>query len=191
MNMNGIHVEIMWKEIAIILLIICLLRYTVDFYLVYKYKKLNNAFLEGRWEGLEEKLIKHRGICNIFSEGPFNRNIRVLYNGLCVALASIAYVRQDEEMFLYHLNYIKREDEYEMKAFILSLYYHAKKNEKKGEFYYKIYLNCSPKGKRMRDILEYIYGERQELLPNSLESFRNPAIIKLFHENNIINDEKR
>lgn len=190
MNSSGVHVQIMWKEIAIIFLCIYLMRCLTDFYIVYKYKKLNKAFYAGEWEGLEKKMIKHQNICNVFSDGPFNKNIRSLYNGLCVALASIGLLKEDEETFLRQLNCIKKDGEYEMKAFMLTLYYNSRGNKKEAIRQYQKYLSSNPRNQNMQDILEYIYEEKRELPISSAEGFQNPAIIKLLNDNKIALNHK-
>ena len=188
--MNKIYIQIMWKEIAIILLFICLLRFLTDFYIVKKYKKLIKDFFAGEWERLEIKMIKHQKICNIFSDGPFNKKIRAFYNGLCVALASIGLVRGDEETFLRQLSYIKKPEEYEMKSFMLSLYYNSKKNEKEAIEQFHKYIESNPKSKNMQDVLEYLYEQKVVFPASSVKSFHNPAIIKLFVDNNIKVDDR-
>ena len=186
MGINGITTQIMWTDIIITLAVIYALRTLTEVYIVKTYKKLNKAFFEGEWDGLEKKMIKHQNICNVFSDGPFNKDIRVLYNGLCVALASIGLMQGDEETFLRQLNYIKKEKEYEMKAFILSLYFCSKGNEEEAVIQYQKYLETNPKNKNAKNILEYLFGEKKEVPTSSVESFHNPAIIKLFKDNSII-----
>lgn len=190
MNSSGVHVQIMWKEIAIIFLCIYLMRCLTDFYIVNKYKKLNKAFYAGEWEGLEKKLIKHQRICNVFSDGPFNKNIRTLYNGLCVALASIGLLEEDEETFVRQLNCVKKDEEYEMKAFMLALYYNSRGNEKEAIRQYRKYMTSNPRNKNMQEVLEYLYGEKKEVPISSVESFQNPAIIKLLNDNIITLSDK-
>ena len=65
MNINGTNVQIMWKEIAIILLIVYITRFAIDIYIKTIYNKIYNQFYSYTWNGLEEKIKKHQKICNI------------------------------------------------------------------------------------------------------------------------------
>lgn len=72
-NISGSNVQIMWKEIAIILIILYLIRCLTDLYIIKEYKKILNSFFADEWRGLEQKIEKHQKLCNIFSNGPFNK----------------------------------------------------------------------------------------------------------------------
>ena len=123
MNINGTEVQIMWKEIAVGLLVLYVIRLLIDLYIKTEYKQFNNLFYSHDWNGLDVKIRKHQRICDVFSKGPWNKNVCLMYNGLCVALASMALINNDVVDFLNQLHYIKNEDNFEIKHFILALYY--------------------------------------------------------------------
>lgn len=191
MNVNEVHVQIMWKEIAIIFLLIFLLRCMTDVYIITIYKRINSSFYLGEWDGLEEKILRHRKICNVFSDGPFNKNIRVRYNGLCMALASMRLMQGDEADFLQQLNYVKKEEEYEMKAFILALYYRSKEQHEEAEKQYHKFSKCNSQSQNLKIVLDVLFEKQKEIQKDeayrdAIRSFQNPAILKLFKDNNIL-----
>lgn len=189
-NISGSNVQIMWKEIAIILIILYLIRCLTDLYIIKEYKKILNSFFADEWRGLEQKIEKHQKLCNIFSNGPFNKKIRFIYNTLCVVLASIKYIDGNEPEFLYHLKRIKKENEFEMKSFVLALYFHSKGRMSEAEESYHYFLKCNSENQEAKDILVYLFypDQRKDLevaCVKAKQAFRNPAIIELFKVNHI------
>lgn len=189
MKYNSTNTQIMWKEIAIILLVMYIARFVIDIYIKTVYNKINNDFYLNKWDGLEEKIRKHLKICNIFSIGPFNQKVCLMYNGLCIALASMALLN-DEEAFVNRLWIIKREEAFEMKPFMLALYYLSKQDEVASMKYYNTYLRCNHQNEYIKVIMEYLFDKKKthpkEDIANAVKTFQNPAIIKLLEDNNIL-----
>lgn len=189
-NIGGSNVQIMWKEMVLIFIVLYLMRCLTDLYILRVYKKILNSFFAEDWSGLERKIEKHQKLCSIFSNGPFNKKIRYIYNTLCVVLASIKFINGNENEFLFHLGRIKRENEFEMKAFLLSLYYHSRGKMREAEEYYHYFLKCNSENQAARDILLYLFNptqrtELEAVCVKAKQSFRNPAVIELFKANHL------
>ena len=60
MNINGTEVQIMWKEIAVGLLVLYVIRLLIDLYIKTEYKQINNLFYSKKV--MEETLKKIRFI---------------------------------------------------------------------------------------------------------------------------------
>ncbi len=190
MNINGTEVQIMWKEIAVGLLVLYVIRFLIDLYIKTKYKQINNLFYSHDWNGLDVKIRKHQRICDVFSNGPWNKNVCLMYNGLCVALASMALINNNEVDFLNQLHYIKNEDNFEIKHFILALYYCSKHDEIASKRNYNAYLRCNRKDENIRVIMDYLFSETSSIqskedICGAVKTFQNPAIIKLLRDNGI------
>ena len=184
-------VQIMWKEIFFIFVAIYVLRIITELYIVKKFKKLHKEFLSNNWDGLDEKMLKHRNLCNVFSDGPFNKPIRALHNNLCLGIASMALVNGNGIEFLQQMEYVKKEQEYELKAFVLSLYYRWRNNEEEAINYYNAFRECDSQNEELAIIMDKIFGEsnniqKDERYLNALKNFKNPAIIMLLEANGIL-----
>ena len=138
--MNTGTVQIMWKEIIVGFIILYLLRIVLDVYMIKKYEKLLKLFGVIEMDTLKLEAEKHLKLCNFFSVGPWNKAIYWTYNGLCWLLATISYVEDDEYDFLAYLGKVKNEQEFEMKSFVLALYYRSKKDFNQARHYYDVYL---------------------------------------------------
>lgn len=77
MNVNGTSVQIMWNEIAIIIFLICFLRCVINVYILVVYNNIYKKFCSYDWVDLDKIIKKHQNICNIFSNGPFNKKVRL------------------------------------------------------------------------------------------------------------------
>lgn len=184
MNINGTHIQIMWKEIATILLVVYIIRLAIDLYIRTVYKKICDQFYSNIWDGLEEKIRKHLNICNVFSNGPLNKNVRRMYNGLCMALASILLVNNNEVAFVNQLHKIKNEYDFEMKSFALALYYYSLHDEAAAKKHYNEYLKCNHENKNINVIMEHLFSKENNTrssddIQAAMETFKNPAIVKL------------
>lgn len=184
MNVNGTEYQIMWKEIAIILLIVFVLRYVAYIYAKKVYINLYNQFCSNKWDGIERKLERHRKFCRIFS-GGYNKNERLIYNEICVMLASLALIKNDETAFVAHLGEIKKSNEFAKKHFLLALYYRAKQKDKAADISYNDFLKCADKNGDMITVLEYLFRQETHFDSASVKAFKNPAVIKLFKENGL------
>ena len=187
MNIKGTNIYIMWKEIGVMLLVVALIRLSIDIYIVKIYKKICKKFYSKAWNGLDGEIKKHRKLCNVFSVGPWNKNIRLMYNGCCVALASIALIKNDEVEFVNQLNLVKKETDFEMKSFMLALYYCSKQDEITAKKYFDSYLKCNKKNGDIKVIMDYLFvqgkTQQREEFDCAIQKFQNPAILKLFEEN--------
>ena len=138
--MNIGTVQIMWKEIGIGFIVLYVLRKLLDVYMIKKYEKLLTLFGVIEMDTLKLKAEKHLKLCDFFSVGPWNKSIYWTYNGLCWLLATISFVENNENDFLAYLGNIKKEQEFEMKSFALSLYYRSKGDITQAIRYYIVYL---------------------------------------------------
>ena len=189
-SINGTEVQIMWKEIAIVLLVLYVVRVLIDLYIKAVYKRIHNLFYSHAWSGLEDKIRKHQRICVVFSSGPWNKNVCQMYNGLCIALGSMALVNNNEVDFLNQLHNIKNEENFEIKHFILALYYRSKHDDIAAKRNYNAYLRCNRKNENIRAIMDYLFLENSSIqskvdISGVIKTFQNPAIIKLLMDNGI------
>lgn len=181
-------VQIMWKEIVIEFLILYVFCKMLDIYMIKKYKKILKLYGIVEMDQLKRMAEKHLKFCNLFSVGPWNKIIYMIYNGLCWLLASIYYIEDNEYEFLRYLEKVKKENEFEMKSFVLFLYYRSKNDIVQAEYYYNKYLKCKHLNSDIAVIMEGIWNqkEKDEAFIESIKSFSNPATIKLFNKNHII-----
>ena len=153
-------------------------------------KKIQKRFRTNRWDGLQSLIDKYRVTCALFTRGPFNKGTRALYNSLCFLWASIALVEEDENEFLRQLNMIKKEEEYELKSFVLALYYSSKHQKEQAMECYQKFLKCKPQSQDVKLIMESMFekdgGVQRQSYVDVLHNFKNPAIIKLFKANDMI-----
>lgn len=188
--MGGTNIKIMWKEIVIILLILYSVRLAIDIYIKIIYNKIIEKFYTYNWDGLEEKVEKHRKICNVFSNGRWNKNVRLIYNGLCVVISSMAFLRGDDSEFINQLSCVKDEVNFEIKPFMLALYYRSRNDEVAMREYYNKFLDCNSHSEYTKVIMEKLFSEqmlqKSENLHNAIKKFQNPGIIKLLQENGLI-----
>lgn len=179
--------QVMWKEIAIGLIILYMLRNVLDFYIIKQYQKIVEQYGKVNVETIKEKSIKHLKLCNLFSVGPWNKQIYLAYNGLCWLLASIYLLENNEHEFLSYLNMIKKEHEFEMKPFALSLYYRSKKDDEQAKYHYNLYLKSKHTDNDIAIVMNGIFDEnaKDESFNEIAKKFNNPAIVKLFKDNEI------
>lgn len=190
MSMAGASIKIMWKEIAVILIIVYIARCIIDIYIVSEYNKICNEFYSFTWDKLENKIKKHKKICNVFSNGLWNKKVRLIYNGLCVALSSMSLLRGDDLEFISRLSDVKDEINFDIKPFMLALYYHSKNDEAASQEHYNKFMKCNSHSEDTKVIMEELFLEQMPQksaeLNNAIKSFRNPAIIKLLQENGLM-----
>lgn len=183
MNM-GIE-QIMWKEIGAGLLVIYLVRCTFDLYMVYKYKCIINQYKKSASSIWKLKAIKHLKLCNVFAVGPWNKHIYKVYNGLCWFLASVAYDEGKENDFLKYLDCVKNEKEFEMKPFVLALYYRSKEKNNLANEYYDKFWACEHEDSNKATVLKGIFeGDRENpAFFKAIEFFGNATITRLIEKN--------
>lgn len=193
MNINGVNIQIMWTEIVITFFLIGIVRYLINMYILHVYNNIYKEFISFKWEKLDDKIRKHKKLCNVFSNGPYNKKIRLMYNGLCMALSSMALIRNHESGFIEELNDIKQEEEFELKAFVLALYYRSNNNSLAIQYFNK-YVRCIHQNKNIELIMKYLFDKEKTTkdmddIKKVIKCFRNPAIICLLKQNGLILDE--
>ena len=178
----------MWKEIIVGFIILYLLRGVLDVYMIKNNEKLLKLFGVIEMDTLKLEAEKHLKLCNFFSVGPWNKAIYWTYNGLCWLLATISYVEDDEYDFLAYLGKVKNEQEFEMKSFVLALYYRSKKDFNQARHYYDVYLTSKHVNNDIGVIMDSVWSgkAKSELVAESVKKFENPVLRKLFAENHIL-----
>ena len=156
--------------------------------MIKKYEKLLKLFGVIEMDTLKLEAEKHLKLCNFFSVGPWNKAIYWTYNGLCWLLATISYVEDDEYDFLAYLGKVKNEQEFEMKSFVLALYYRSKKDFNQARHYYDVYLPSKHVNNDIGVIMDRVWSgkAKSELVAESVKKFENPVLRKLFAENHIL-----
>ncbi|MEE0883944.1 MAG: hypothetical protein U0L59_01800 [Faecalimonas sp.] len=191
LNIEHTNVQIMWKEIVLIFLFIYIIRFFTDIYIIIVYKNIYNRFYAHDWFGLEKKVKKHQNLCSVFLSGPFNKKIRLIYNGLCMILSSIALIDENDCVFITEIDNIKKDEEFELKPFVLALYYRSKNDLTTAMKFYHKYSRCIHQDENIDIIMNYLFSNQECKKMNNeiaiaIKSFQNPAIIKLFEDNNLI-----
>ena len=179
------NVTIMWKEIVIIFAFLFLVRFMFDVYMLKQYNAIVKDFYANK--SVYGKIKKLQKICNIFSSALWNQKTCLMYNNLCCILASIALLNNNESEFLLELNNVKREEKYELKSFILALYFLSKNNQSMAQSNYEKYLICKHENNNINIVLSKLfssqnYSKNDETFLNAIASFKNPAIKKLLSE---------
>ena len=187
---NEANIRIMWKEIAIIFIVIFLIRLCIDVYIFLRYKQISNKFNSQNYTNLEKKTERLRKLTRIFSLGPWNKQMTLIYNNLCCIRSSIALVNDDEELFVNYLEFVKSEENYGLKPFMLALYYRSKKEDDTASKHYEQYMRSNHKDSNLNAIMNHLFcnsdkTEKIENLNEILGCFKNPAIIKLLNDNNL------
>ncbi|RGB77363.1 hypothetical protein DW070_12375 [Coprococcus catus] len=103
-------------------------------------------------------------------------------------MATISYVEDDEYDFLAYLGKVKNEQEFEMKSFVLALYYRSKKDFNQARHYYDVYLTSKHVNNDIGVIMDSVWNgkAKSELVAESVKKFENPVLRKLFAENHIL-----
>ena len=98
------------------------------------------------------------------------------------------YVEDDEYDFLAYLGEVKNEQEFEMKSFVLALYYRSKKDFNQARHYYDVYLTSKHVNNDIGVIMDSVWSgkAKSELVAESVKKFENPVLRKLFAENHIL-----
>ena len=92
-----------------------------------------------------------------------------------------------EEVFLTWLSKVRKEEEFEAKAFTLSLYFRAKRQEKIAGQYYEMYLKSKHSDQNISVIMCGLFEgtEPIESIQKAAGALKNPAVIKLLKDNGI------
>lgn len=180
------NVTIMWKEIAIIFVFLFLVRFIFDIYMIQQYNTIVKKFYANKLTDVK-KTKKLQKICNVFSSALWNQKTCLMYNNICCILASVALLNNNDNEFLFELNKIKREQKYELKSFVLALYFLSKSNLSIAQSHYEKYLICEHENDNINIVLSKFfssqnYAKIDEDFLGAIESFKNPAIKKLLSD---------
>lgn len=108
-----------------------------------------------------------------------------------MALSSMALIRNNEIEFVKELDNVKQEEEYELKAYVLYLYYVSKNNNALAMKYYNNYSRCTHENRNIEIVMKYLFNKDECLrttseFQNAINSFQNPAIIRLLKDNDLL-----
>lgn len=185
--MSVAPVTIMWKEIFIFFVGVLVIRGLIDVYMIKGHQYILKEFYLGNYDKIVKKTEKLRKVNDVFSAGPYNKNICLIYNNLCCVLASIGLISNRENVFLENLYRVKREETYEMKSFLLALYF-FKKDVSKAKEWYDNYLQCKHENANVSIIMKKLFAISEDISEEQYieakKSFNNLAIIKLLADIN-------
>ena len=187
---NGVT-TFLWKETLIVIIFICVVFIFLGIFTVRSFNKVIERYYPNDLLSAENKLNRIRLLSGFLSLGVQNDKICLVYNHTCYLIASIELLRGNERDFLRELDGIKKENSFEIKSFMLSLYYRSKHDFEKSKLFYDKYLMCNHHEKDMQIVLSCVFDDLDDLKNNiifkdAVKGFKNPAIIKLFQDNNIL-----
>lgn len=190
MNLSSCVVQIMWKDIFIILGVVFGINLLIGIYMLFACKRIFNDFYSGNIKGLKNRAIKLRRLYNFYSAVPYSKNMCLIYNHLCLLISSMALLEGEETEFLKQLSVVKQAINYEWKPFVLALYYRSKNDIEIATKYYQKYLNCNHKDDNIKIILDGLFVNQEYSGSDASflkvkRSFKNPAIIKLLKDNGL------
>lgn len=186
---NGVTI-FLWKETLIVIILICVIFIFLGIFTVRAFNKVIERYYPNDLFSAENTLNRIRLLSGFLSMGVRNDKMCLVYNHTCYLIASIELLRGNERAFLRELDSIKKENDFEIKSFMLSLYYRSKHDCERSKIFYDKYLMCNHHENDMKIVLSYVFDELEDIKNNNLfkdavKGFRNPAIIKLFQDNNI------
>ena len=155
----------------------------MDLLLVRRYKRIYQKFTTEIWEdNLSKKAERLRKLAAFRSIAPRNEKQRMIHNNLCAFIASIALKNNNDEKFLLYMNSIKRENEFELKFFILAVYYLSKNEIGLAENQYEKFISCNTQNKQLITVMEHFlrkHIQKEHELSEIIESFKNPVVREL------------
>ena len=187
---NGVT-TFLWKETLIVIILICAIFIFLGIFTVRAFNKVIERYYPNNLFSAENTLNRIRSLSGFLSLGVRNDKMCLVYNHTCYLIASIELLRGNERDFLRELDGIKKENSFEIKSFMLSLYYRSKHDFEKSKLFYDKYLMCNHHEKDMQIVLSCVFDDLDDLKNNiifkdAVKGFKNPAIIKLFQDNNIL-----
>lgn len=181
-SINGTF-NVMWKEILIIFIVVFLIRAFLDVYMIINYNKVMRKFYLGYFEDIEVNIKRFISLCDVFSLAPWNKKTCFMYNNLCIVLASVALLNNNDTKFLFELNKIKREHSYELKSFMLTLYYYSKNDIIKAKQFYENHSKIKKNDENLSIVLNNLFSYElfndNGLYESLIKSLNNQAIIKM------------
>lgn len=176
--------QIMWKEIFFFWTVAFIVRIVIEIYLIYRYNYIIRRFYSNDFADLKILIKRIKNIYDLFSKQKLSKRTCLMYNNICCVLASIAFLENQDEVFFRELNLIKREEKYEMKSFMLALFYLSKKDKLRAQSYYENYLLCEFENENIKVVMEYFfnfehYKKNNTSFEVACKSFKNPAVLKL------------
>lgn len=191
MNENAPVIEIMWKEILLILLAVFVLRGLLAQYLVVQHRRFVERYYMGKWSGLKNACEKHKRIAHFIAGGPLNPWGPVIYNDFCLIIASMAYLEGDIDTFLEQLHLSKKTKLHSLTPAFLACYYRSVDDFEKANQHYAEYTLREKKDKNVTVVLEHLFAAQQsvnsstESIVEALNDMKNPALLKLLEQNGI------
>ena len=177
-------------EVLIVLFVFYVVLCAINVYIIFSFTKVMKNYFPEKLILAEKKLNTIRLFGDYLSGNPKNIQTREIYNHTCFLLASIELLKGNDRAFLRELDGIKKENEFELKAFMLALYYRSKDKSDMAVKEYNKYIQCSKHEKDVQIIMSGLFDEKDskhdDLFLNALNTFKNPAIIKLFIDNKLI-----
>ena len=187
---NGVT-TFLWKETLIVIILICAIFIFLGIFTVRAFNKVIERYYPNNLFSAENTLNRIRSLSGFLSLGVRNDKMCLVYNHTCYLIASIELLRGNERAFLRELDGVKKENSFEIKSFMLSLYYRSKHDFEKSKLFYDKYLMCNHHEKDMQIVLSCVFDDLDDLKNNiifkdAVKGFKNPAIIKLFQDNSIL-----
>lgn len=181
----NVDFKIEWKFIIVELVVLFLCIIFIDVYMIVKHNSTTKKYYSGNFKGLVKELKRLQSVSNIFSKNPRSKNREMIFNTTCIFLASISLLNGDENGFILELNKVKNEKRCEIKPFMLSLFFKSKNDIQNAEMYYQVFRKCEHSNKSMIVVMDYLFVNEDtitiEEFTNAVNTFRNPAIIKLLN----------
>ncbi len=182
--------DIVVKIVIYSFLVLILLRIIIQFVILLLHNDICRKLESLELHEAKIKVHKIRRMCKIFSRGLFSKQMLFMYNNLSWVLASISFCENHVGEFLGFMDSIMRQEEFELKAFVLALYYLAENKSEEAENWFKQYKKCSCQDGTSEKILKVLFEgeEKNEAFYKAVESYKSPVIIQLFKENNIFSN---
>ena len=150
--------------------------------------------LAPEWERKAVTLWKKvKTLCSIMRWHPLgNDSLIIIYNALSYMLATTELLDGNTNEFIKIATEANQSfsDTYEVLPFLLALYYNAEGDREMAEKYYRSYLLCDHEKKNMQIVMQKLFSDTEvdeTELKETVQETRNPAIMKLFQENKLIN----
>lgn len=189
-NVDATDVGIAFEIVVYSFLVLILLRIIIQFVTLLLHNDICRKLDSLELHEAKKKVHRIRKVCKLFSWGLFSKQMRFMYNNLSWVLASISFRENNEEEFLCFMDCIKRQEEFELKAFVLALYYLAENKLEEAEKWFEQYKKCSRQDITSEKILKVLFDgeEKDEFFNKAVESYKSPVIVQLFKENSIFSN---
>ena len=150
--------------------------------------------LAPEWERKAVTLWKKvKILCSIMRWHPLgNDSLIIIYNTLSYMLATTELLDGNTKEFIKIATEANQSfsGTYEVLPFLLALYYNAEGDWEMAEKYYRSYLLCDHEKKNMQIVMQKLFSDTEvdeTKLKKVLQEVWDPATMKLFQENKLIN----